>query len=121
MAISKQDRRLRHRRKSKGVIERSDLPRVVVSKTLKHVYASVCVKREKGHHTLAFASSLENLPELTAAPLPKTDKAKIVGRLLGERLLKKGQHKVAFDRAGYQYHGVVRALAEAIREQGVVI
>jgi large subunit ribosomal protein L18 len=120
MTIAKNDRRLKRCRKSKGVIERSDLPRIVISKTLKHVYASACIKREKGHHTLAFASSLENLPEFKTSPA-KLDKAKIVGRLLGERLLKTGQSKVAFDRSGYKYHGVVRALADAIREQGIVI
>jgi len=49
----------------------------------------------------------------------KTEKARIVGRLIAKRAIEKGIKKVAFDRSGYKYHGRVKALAEGAREGGL--
>ena len=50
---------------------------------------------------------------------PKTERAKAVGTLLGERAKEAGISKVVFDRGGYKYHGRVKALADAAREAGL--
>lgn len=52
--------------------------------------------------------------------LPKTEQAKKVGKLLGQKAAKKGIKTVVFDRNGYKYHGRVRALAQAARETGMI-
>jgi large subunit ribosomal protein L18 len=66
-------------------------------------------------HTLASAGT----KELTSGKLAKTDAAREVGKLLAERAKAKGVKQVVFDRGGYRYHGRVKALAEAAREEGL--
>jgi large subunit ribosomal protein L18 len=68
---------------------------------------------------LVTASTLD--PELgdKVKGLTKTEQAKLVGGLLARRSLERGVKKVAFDRGGYKYHGRVKSLAEAAREEGL--
>ena len=56
---------------------------------------------------------------LASSPIPKNDHEKAVGKAIAERALEKGVTAVAFDRSGFQYHGRVKALADAAREAGL--
>ena len=90
-------------------------PRLAVFRSLNHIYAQVI--DDSSGQTLAAASSLES--DLRSATGTKTDDAKRVGQLVAERARAAGIDKVVFDRAGFQYHGRVRSLAEAAREAGL--
>ena len=90
-------------------------PRLAVFRSLNQIYAQVI--DDSAGKTLASASSLESGVRGSAGN--KTENAKVVGRLLAERAKSAGVGKVVFDRAGYRYHGRVRALADAAREAGL--
>ena len=70
--------------------------------------------------TLASASSMEAAVKPRVTGKKKVDAAKIVGALVADRAKEAGIATVVFDRGGYQYHGRVRALADAARERGLV-
>lgn len=109
-------RHMRIRRKIMGTPER---PRLCVFKSLRHIYAQIIddTPRE-GSRTLVAASTLD--PEIRdKIKSDNIEAARLVGELLAKRALAKGIKKVVFDRAGYPYHGKVRALAEAAREGGL--
>lgn len=92
-------------------------PRLCVFRSLNHIYAQVIDDTRK--HTLASASSLD--PEIRGQLKEKTKKsvAEMVGTLVARRAQEKGIKEVVFDRGGYQYHGRVKALAEAARQAGL--
>jgi len=110
-------RKRRHRRVRKKIVGTAERPRLNVFRSLKHIYAQV-IDDDKGH-TLVAASTLD--PELRGKldGLTKTEQARLVGKLLGERALARGVRRVVFDRGGYKYHGRVKALAEGSREAGL--
>ena len=90
-------------------------PRLAVFRSLNHIYAQVI--DDSVGRTLAAASSLE--PELRNGTATKVEEAKVVGRLVAERARTAGVGKVVFDRAGYEYHGRIKAVADAAREAGL--
>jgi large subunit ribosomal protein L18 len=112
-----QARERRHRRVRSKVSGSGDRPRLNVFRSLKHIYAQVI--DDNAGHTLAAASTIDG--ELTAqcSGLDKTECAKLVGRVIADRAKAAGVSAVVFDRGGYQYHGRVKALAEAAREAGL--
>ena len=105
-------RQLRGRKKISGTAER---PRLVVTRSAKHI--GVQVVDDLVGHTLASASSME--AELRALEGDKTAKARRVGELVAERARAAGIEGVVFDRAGHKYHGRVAALADGAREGGL--
>jgi len=105
-------RQVRGRKTISGTPER---PRLVVTRSSRHILAQV-VDDTVGH-TVASASTMEK--DLRAASGDKTAKAREVGKLVGQRAKDAGIAKVVFDRAGHQYHGRVAALAEGAREAGL--
>ncbi len=107
----------RHRRVRKKVFGTPERPRLCVFKSLNHIYAQI-IDDTKGH-TLVAASTLDK--ELRGLPGQKGNKefAKKVGELIAERAIQIGINKVVFDRAGYKYHGCVKALADAARQKGL--
>ena len=113
----RQARIRRHLRVRKKVFGTPERPRLSVFRSLKHIYAQI-IDDTRGI-TLAAASTLD--PELRGQldGLTKTEKARLVGRLIAQRALAKGIRKVVFDRGGYKYHGRVKALADAAREAGL--
>jgi len=117
MAITKKERqerlRRRIRKKIKGTPER---PRLCVFRSNKHIYAQI-IDDTKGI-TLAAASS--RIAYINNQKLTKTQKSAEVGKIIAERALKKGIIKVVFDRNKYKYHGRVKALAEAARNNGLI-
>ena len=105
-------RQVRVRKKVFGAPER---PRLVVTRSARHVYAQV-IDDTQGR-TLASASTME--APLRAATGDKSDKAKQVGSLIAERAKAVGVESVVFGRAGYKYHGRIAALADGAREGGL--
>ena len=105
-------RQVRGRKRIAGTTER---PRLVVTKSAKHISAQI-VDDTVGR-TLASASTME--VDLRSAEGDKSAKAKRVGELLAERAKAAGVEGVVFDRAGNKYHGRVAALADGAREGGL--
>jgi len=106
-------RRQRVRNKISGVSQR---PRLNVYRSLNNIYAQL-IDDERGE-TLAAASSLS--PEIKGAMSGgNREAAGAVGKLIAARALEKGIKQVVFDRAGYVYHGRVKALADGAREGGL--
>ena len=107
----------RHGRVRKKVVGTAERPRLVVTRSARHMVAQV-VDDGKGH-TLASASTME--AELRADKGKKTDKAHQVGALVAERAKQAGISTVVFDRAGNKYHGRVAAVADGAREGGLAL
>jgi len=105
-------RHFRVRKKVSGTTER---PRLVVSRSTRHVFAQV-VDDTQGR-TIASASTMEDA--LRGASGDKTAKARQVGQLLADRAKAAGVETVVFDRAGNKFHGRIAALAEGARENGL--
>jgi len=111
-------RHLRVRKKVEGTPER---PRLVVYRSNKHIYAQIVLDPP-------FSSSIVITGASTLSPeirdkikgMKKTEQAKEVGKLIAQRAKEKGITQVVFDRAGYKYHGRVKALAEGAREGGLI-
>ena len=108
-------RKRRHQRLRKKVSGTTERPRLVVTRSARHILAQVI--DDTAGHTLAAASTME--ADVRAASGDKSAKAKQVGTLLAERAKKAGVESVVFDRAGNQYHGRIAALADAAREAGL--
>ncbi len=106
-------RKARIRRKVQGTPER---PRLCVYKSLRHIYAQI-VDDTQGR-TLAAASTLTEAIR-AEAPTATVAAAQRVGHYLAQQAQEKGIRKVVFDCSGYQYHGAVKALADAAREGGL--
>jgi large subunit ribosomal protein L18 len=105
-------RHLRVRKKVAGTPER---PRLVVFRSIKHVYAQL-VDDDKGATLLGVSDDSEGL---VLDGKGKVAKAKATGKLLAARAKAAGIGKVVFDRAGYRYHGRVKAVADGAREGGL--
>jgi large subunit ribosomal protein L18 len=105
----------RHARLRKKVAGTAERPRLVVTRSSKHM--SVQVVDDLVGKTLASASTME--ADLRALDGDKTAKAKRVGELVAERAKAAGVEGVVFDRAGNKYHGRIAALADGAREGGL--
>ena len=115
-------RQRRHARVRKTVAGTAAAPRLNVYRSLNHIYAQIIDDRagnEKGGVTLAAAATMDKDVKAQLEGLTKTDAAKVVGKVLAERALKKGVETVVFDRGGYLYTGRVKALADGAREAGL--
>ena len=105
----------RHFRVRKNVNGTTERPRLVVTRSLRHIVAQI-VDDTKGH-TLASASTLD--ASLRSDSSSKSEQAGKVGQLLAERAKAAGISKVVFDRGGNKYAGRIAALAAAAREAGL--
>jgi large subunit ribosomal protein L18 len=110
-------RRKRHGRLRNNVIGTASRPRLLIRRTLHHIYAIV-VDDAKGA-TLAAASTREKAVVDGLDSKTNTDAAKKVGSAIAAKAKSLGVSKVVFDRGGYKYHGRVAALADAAREAGL--
>ncbi len=109
----------RHKRVRKTVVGTAGRPRLNVFRSLTNIYAQI-VDDSRGHTLVAVSSIDLGLREQVAlAGKTKTEQAVQVGKALAERALEAGIQQVVFDRGGYQYHGRVKALAEASRAGGL--
>ncbi len=112
VAVGRKRRHIRVRKKVSGTPVR---PRLVVTRSARHVVAQI-VDDTKGH-TLASASTME--VDLRGMVDDKTAKARKVGQLVAERAKQAGVGSIVFDRGGNKYHGRVAALADGAREGGL--
>ena len=108
----RQNSRYRIRRTIKGT---PDLPRLAVFRSNKQIYAQLI--DDVAGNTIVAASSRDK--SLEGKKVNKTEQAKLVGALIGEKAKQAGVDYVKFDRGGFIYHGRVKALAEAARESGL--
>ena len=116
MALTKQDRRIRIKHRiRKRLSGTSERPRMTVFRSNKQIYVQL-VDDVTGV-TLLSASSKEK--EIAGQKVNKNDQAKLVGKKIAEKASEKGIKEVVFDRNGYLYHGRVKNLADAARENGL--
>ncbi|MCD6255098.1 MAG: 50S ribosomal protein L18 [Deltaproteobacteria bacterium] len=107
----------RKRRIRKKIFGTEERPRLCVFKSNRHIYAQM-INDVEGT-TLAAACSLEPEVRKNTVGQRRMEISKIVGRLIAKRALEKGIKKVVFDRNGFLYHGCIKALADAAREEGL--
>ena len=118
MALSKEQSRIkRHQRIRKRLQGTGEKPRLSVYKSLNHIYAQLI--DDAGGKTILSASTLEKDIRTSLKHGGNLEAAKKVGASLAQKALGKKITTVVFDRAGYRYHGCVKALADAAREQGL--
>jgi large subunit ribosomal protein L18 len=110
-------REILHRRVRKTVQGTAERPRLSVFRSLKHIYAQVI--DDLTGRTLAAASTADKRVRAQVSYGGNVAAAKMVGQAIAERARAAGVSQVVFDRGGYQYHGRVKALAEAAREAGL--
>ncbi len=114
--VTRTDRRYRrHLRIRKKIRGTADRPRLVVYRSLKHVYAQ-CVDDDRGVTLLGVSDMAGDLQREKPG---KVGAAYAVGKLLAERARKLGITRVVFDRGGYPFHGRVKAVADGAREAGL--
>ncbi|GHC37292.1 50S ribosomal protein L18 [Aidingimonas halophila] len=113
---AKKESRLRRARRARAKIRELGVYRLCVNRTPRHMYAQII--SPDGSNVLASASTLEK-PLRGEGSTGNTEAAARVGALIAERAKEAGISQVAFDRAGFQYHGRVKALADAAREGGL--
>lgn len=107
-------RHLRVRKVISGTLQR---PRLSVFRSLSQIYAQVI--DDTVGHTLVSASTIDGELRSQMKGLKKSEQARLVGKTLAERALRKGIKAVVFDRGGFKYAGRVKALAEGAREGGL--
>lgn len=110
-------RQRRHVRVRKNLSGTSECPRMNVYRSLNHIYVQV-IDDTKGV-TLVSASTMEKAVKEQIADLSKTEAAKVVGKVVGEKAINAGISEVVFDRGGYLYTGRVKAIADGAREAGL--
>ncbi|HUH53184.1 MAG TPA: 50S ribosomal protein L18 [Microbacteriaceae bacterium] len=107
----------RHARLRKKIVGTAQKPRLVVTRSTRHVFVQV-VDDAQGH-TLAYASTME--ADIRQSSADKTAKARKVGELVAQRAKEAGIETVVFDRGGSKYAGRVAAVAEGAREEGLAL
>lgn len=117
--MNKQNSRERRGLKAKALIRKSGRARLVVYRSGTHIYTQIIKAEQLGDKVLVVCSSIDKELRASLSGKCKIEQATLVGKLLGKRASEQGITQVAFDRAGYKYHGRVKALAEGAREAGL--
>lgn len=116
--MNKNQARVRRARKTRAKLAELKVVRLAVHRTNCHMYAQII--DASGGKVLASASTLEVEVRKDLANGGNAAAATIVGKRIAEKAKSLGIEKVAFDRSGFRYHGRVKSLAEAARENGLV-
>ncbi len=109
--------RLRRARKTRAKIAELKVTRLSVHRTNTHIYAQIIA--ETGDKVIVSASTVEADVRKTIKNGGNIEAAAVIGKLIAEKAKKAGVTTVAFDRSGYKYHGRIKALADAARENGL--
>lgn len=117
MSTTKKARRLRRAIKTRAHIRDLGCARLTVHRTPRHIYAQVTT--DSGAKVIAAASTLPVAFKPSRTFSCTVEAAKAVGRAIAEKAKAAGVSRVAFDRSGFQFHGRVKALADAAREAGL--
>ena len=115
--MNKKIARLRRARKTRARIADLRMVRLCVFRTNSHIYAQII--SAEGDKVLASASTVEAEVRGSLKSGGNTEAAAVVGKRIAKKAKTIDVEKVAFDRSGFQYHGRVKALAEAARENGL--
>jgi large subunit ribosomal protein L18 len=109
--------RLRRARKTRAKIAELKVTRLSVHRTNTHIYAQIIA--ETGDKVIVSASTVEADVRKKIKSGGNVEAAAAIGKLIAEKAIKAGVTTVAFDRSGYKYHGRIKALADAARENGL--
>ena len=115
--MKKKQSRLRRAKRIRAQIDRLGVHRLCIFRTPRHIYAQVIAPGSTA--VLASASTVDKEIKGQLKNGGNVDAASKVGKILADRAKKAGIQKVAFDRSGFKYHGRVKALADAARENGM--
>lgn len=115
--MEKKSSRLRRAKRTRAKIRQLSVPRLTVHRTPRHIYAQVI--DADGSSVLAAASTVGKDLRGSLKNGGNVDAAVSVGKSIAEKATAAGISQVAFDRAGFKYHGRVKALADAARENGL--
>lgn len=118
MKINKKAARLKRAAKTRCIIRSLGVNRLSVHRTPRHIYAQIT--SPDGSVVLASSSTLEPEMKSNLVNTGNVEAAKKVGKAIAQRAIAVGVTTLAFDRAGFKYHGRVKALADAAREAGLV-
>ena len=115
--MNKKESRLRRAKRARAQIELVGAHRLCVFRTPRHIYAQIISPNSA--EVLVSASTIDKEMKGHLKNGGNIDAATAVGKELAERAKKAGIQKVAFDRSGFKYHGRIKALADAARENGM--
>jgi large subunit ribosomal protein L18 len=118
-AADKKATRLRRGLRTRYKIRELGIHRLCVHRTPNHIYVQLIAPAPAGDRTLAAASTLEPALRQTLKSTGNVEAARVVGKAIAEKAKALGVTQVAFDRSGFKYHGRVKALADAARENGL--
>lgn len=116
--MEKKQSRIRRSRKTRAKIAELCMPRLSVYRTPRHIYAQIISADAK---VVASASTVQKDIKAGLKYTGNTEAAAAIGKVIAERAKQAGIEKVAFDRSGFIYHGRIKALADAARENGLKI
>ena len=116
--MDKKIERMRRAKKTRSKIKELKVDRLCVHRTPKHIYAQIIAPNGE---VLVCASTVEKEIKKDCGYSGNVDAAKLVGKVLGKRAILKKIERVAFDRSGFKYHGRIKSLADAVREEGVKV
>ena len=115
--MDKKESRLRRARRTRAKIRELGSYRLCVHRTPQHIYAQIIAPN--GGETVATASTLDKAVRGKLKGTGNVEAAVAVGKAIAEKAKRAGIEKVAFDRSGFMYHGRIKALADAARENGL--
>jgi large subunit ribosomal protein L18 len=115
--MNKKETRIRRARRTRSKIRELAVPRLTVHRTPRHIYAQVIAA--DGTTVVAAASTVEQAMRKSLKSTGNIDAAVAVGKAIADKARSAGIEQVAFDRSGFRYHGRIKALADAAREQGL--
>ena len=118
-AADKQDARGRRGLRARHKIRDLGVCRLCIHRTPSHIYAQLITPAPAGDRTLAAVSTLDPTLRQSLKSTGNVEAAKAVGKAIAEKAKAVGVTQVAFDRSGFKYHGRVKALADAARENGL--
>ncbi|MDH3527741.1 MAG: 50S ribosomal protein L18 [Gammaproteobacteria bacterium] len=115
--MDKKASRIRRARRTRAHIKELGITRLCVHRTPRHIYAQIIAP--EGDRVVVSASTLDSDVRKDVSATGGVAAATVVGKTIAERAKAAGVTQVAFDRSGFKYHGRVKALADAARENGL--
>lgn len=115
--MNKKMSRLRRSKKTRAKIKSLEIDRLSVFKTSKHIYAQII--SDKDQKVIVAVNTLQADLKKDLSYTGNKDAASLVGKLIAEKAKQAGVSKVAFDRSGFRFHGRIKSLADAARENGL--
>lgn len=119
MKQSKKQVRVRRCKRSRAKMRELNVVKLTVHRTPRHIYAQIIEQHEGADRVIAAASTVEPDVRKSMKATGNVEAAEMIGKLIAERAMKANVKQVAFDRAGFKYHGRVQKLADAAREAGL--